>query len=325
MSRILSQYVFPLLFLFIPMLMGGCVTAHEAETKLLIRDNTNNRVLEDCLLLTIRMESLEKQGHWWVVQEESGGHMIPQEVTLTTIHSGNKLFQKGKVIMPIGPYVRGHVLGVEYWLYRPGYQPDDFLDEHIERTYEDKIPLEINMLPEDSGGSISDEKVLDGARRALEVANFLSPDNVDGTRLFQLLIEQVRRVKEKSYKDKFRRQARDMLPKLQKELQRFPRVKVSWRNLPPAGSSETDTATMESNEKPISVNISSTPETPGAPATPDPSTETPPDTPKAASKTNDKVKRDILRPQLIPVPLDEATTDDETIVHDLKPIRKKNR
>ena len=66
---------------------GGCVTAHKATAKIEIFDNATKRKIDDCILLTIRLESLESQGHWWAFQEEKAGHMLPTEALVCTINT----------------------------------------------------------------------------------------------------------------------------------------------------------------------------------------------------------------------------------------------
>jgi hypothetical protein len=325
--------------------VNGCVTAHEAQAKIEILDNANHHKIDDCILLTIRMESDESQGHWWVVQEETSGHMIPTEARVETISTGGVIDQKGKVMVTAGPYVKGRVMGVEYWLYRPGYQPDDFLSDHVERAYEDKTPLDIHLLPEDAGSSLSDEKVLDGARRVLEIQNFLEPCNPDVTRLVSLLIEQVQHVKDHSYKPKWQKQSREMLPKLREMLARFPRVEVTWRDLPkkPAAPVEppADSHAAAQIAPPVPP-VSQNPPADKAPVKPPIKTLIEErETSAAASDlpgaihppTAEEAEEEEPAPELIPVDLSELDqpsaetqpaddSDDDTVQHDLTPIHK---
>ncbi|MBN1554972.1 MAG: hypothetical protein JXA11_09515 [Phycisphaerae bacterium] len=318
--------------------VGGCVTAHEARTKLEILDNANHRIVNDCILLTIRMESLETQGHWFVAQEEKAGHMLPVEASICTMNSGDMLDQEGKIIVTVGPYARGKTLGVEYWLFRPGYQPDDFLNEHVERAYEDKTDLDLHLLREDPGSSISDEKVLDGARRVLDMLEFLDPNDPNGTRLVTLLIEQVENVKEHAYKPKWQKQSRDMLPKLREALKRFPNVKAAWKGLPrkTAEESKSEVAAAGPAPKPSaiqkpSVEIDTPSEKPAETSEEEPVAPTAssdlPMTPSTESEEDDS------SPQLEAVDLSEldnetaetqpaAQSGDDAVEHNLTPIRK---
>lgn len=337
--RIIAVGLLPALAGVLPV---GCVTAHEAHVKIDVLDNTTRRQIDDCLLLAIRMESLEKQGRWWVAQDEEGGHMIPRDVQLTTVNSGEMLDQAGKVMVTIGPYVHGHTMGVEYWLFRPGYQPDDFLSDHVERAYENKTTLNVNLLREDSGSSISDEKVLDGARRVLEIVDFLEPDSPDATRLLTLMIEQVRQVEKNSYKPKWQKQSKELLPKLQKELKRFPRVHVTWKNPPAAPVEPPEPAVAKApavKAPPAPTPVETTPED-----TPDETTlvEVPLEPIKKqtaaanvpAAKPQPAEEEEEPGPGLIPVDLSDMETstpetqptedaDEDTVQNDLKPIRKK--
>lgn len=319
------------------LVFGGCVTAHEATTRVDIFDNTTRKKIEDCILLTIRMESSESHGHWWVAQEEKAGHMFPTQARVRTFSTGDEIDQKGKVMVTIGPYVKGHTLGVEYWLFRPGYQPDDFLSDHVERAYENKTPLDIDLLPEDAGSSLSDEKVLDGARRVLEVQNFLEPCNPDVTRLLTLLIEQVQHVQDNAYKPKWQKQSKEMLPKLREALQRFPRVEVTWRHLPerPAEAPRPVATATTRPAPPVAEAPTKPPARPvvkehrgeeeKAAASSDlPVTMTPAKEPEEPP----------ISPKLVPVDLSDLEEDspssetqpagngDKTVKHELKPIHK---
>ncbi|MBN1942454.1 MAG: hypothetical protein JW849_04080 [Phycisphaerae bacterium] len=340
MNRLVRYAAWGLIFLA-GVFSAGCVTAHEAQAQLEILDNTNKHKLEDCLLLTIRTESLESQGYWWVAQEEQAGHMVPREVRLDAVSSGDMIDQKGKVMVTIGPYVRGQTMGVEYWLFRPGYQPDDFRNEMIERAYEDHAPLDIHLLPEDAGSSLSDEQVLDGARRVLDVVELLDPNNPEGTRLLTLLIEQVRHVEKNAYKPKWRRHAAELLPKLRKERKRFPAVEVTWRNLPPAPAETPEPVAAASAE---TMPVAQAPVEP-PPAKPSvrelQAAEEKPETASSdlpvAATPKEKPPDEPAAPELIPVdlsnlddsspetqPADEsaANTPDGTVRHDLEPVRK---
>lgn len=317
--------------------LGGCVTAHEAQTTLEILDNTTRRPIDDCLLLTIRLESIEPQGYWWVAQEEQAGHMVPREASLSAVNSGDVLEQKGKVVVTIGPYVRGRSLGVEYWLFRPGYQPDDFRNDHVESAHESRTPLAIRLLPEDAGSTISDEKILDGARRVLEILDFLDANNPEGTRLLTLLIEQVRRVREESYNPKWQKQSRELLPRLEKELRRFPPVAVTWKGLP-AGDQTAQARPCASRpaERPVPV-VSAPVEPPPAeePAAAPPSATKTEETSPPATDLPAAPADESPSPQLIPVDLSELDSpspetrpaeppaEGGAVQHDLQPIRKK--
>jgi len=204
------------------MTAGGCFTAHQADVKLDIRNHRDNQPVEDCLLLAVRMESMERKGYWWVAQEEAAGPMVPRQAEVVTIRNGENLHQRGQVVTTIGPYATGYAIGYEYWLFRNGYQPDDFMDMHVERAYEDKRPLELRLLVEDPGSVLSDEKTLDGARRFVEVAEFLPADDAQCSRLLALLTRQVQAVMKNSYKPKFRDQAKELLQPLATLRKRFP-------------------------------------------------------------------------------------------------------
>ncbi len=232
MNRLIARILLSLLAGLL-LLTAGCVTAHEVDVKLKIRDHIDNQDVEDCLLLSIYSESLDSEGYWWVAEEESAGRMIPRLVTVRRINSGETIHQKGKVVMLLGPYVRGHTVGWEYWLLHGGFQPDDFLDAHLERAYEQEKPLTIHLLKEKSGKLSSDENVLDAARRIEAVGDLLPPDNSLTVAVLKLVIEQLRRVKMRSLVSKDVDAAAELLKKLRERLNKFPADLLQEAPAPP--------------------------------------------------------------------------------------------
>lgn len=217
--------------------MGGCVTDNEYNFNLDIRDNAANQPVSDCLLLIIGSESLDSEGYWWVVQDDSsgGGGMIPRQARVDVFESGQRIHQPGHVVMLLGPYVRGTVHGWEYWVFRPGYQPDEFTDIRVKRAQQRGSNVEIRLLREKPGQPDSDEEILDAARRLNDVLDFLPADDPLVGRLLKYMIERTRAVKLLSIRKRDIEAAEELLPQMQKRLDAFPpelRVQLEWKTAP---------------------------------------------------------------------------------------------
>ena len=221
MNHLISRISLPLLGGLL-LLAGGCVTAHEVDVKLEIRGHPGVGDIEDCLLLAIYSESLDAKGYWWVAEEESAGTMIPRRVIVRQISSGETIHQGGKVVALLGPYVRSYMIGWEYWLLHDGFQPDDFLDMHLERAYELEKPLSILLLPEKPGERSSNENVFAAARRIEVVGNFLTPDSALNAAVLKLIIKQLRHVESRSLRSKDIETAAELIKKLRVRLEKFP-------------------------------------------------------------------------------------------------------
>jgi hypothetical protein len=214
MSRWL--YIFPLsamACLFAPL---GCVTAGEAKVSLSMIDADSNRsVRHPAVLMKIYREGVEKQGAWWVVEEgESRGRLVARRAGMSRVENDAEIQQEGKVVALIGPYMYAEGFGWEYWLFTKGYQPENFHDRHLQRAYEQGKPLEIRLLPLNPGDEYSDEHVLDGARRLLDVAELIYEDNLLQGVLNEL-IEEVKKVRRFSIKPRHREDAGALLEKLE--------------------------------------------------------------------------------------------------------------
>lgn len=200
---------------------GGCVTAHEGTVSLKIIKFPGGEAIKDSFLLTVHSETLESKGRWWLFEEEGGGNMIPHAATVKRINTGDKLHQQGHMVTTIGPYAKSTIHGWEYWVFHKGYQPDDFLDIHFDRAYEDDKPLQVSLAEISPGNEYSDEKVLDGARKFCEVLDFLPNHDPDAQLLKKLVSAQLRAVNRHSPKPRNRQDAGELLQELEKEGYKF--------------------------------------------------------------------------------------------------------
>jgi hypothetical protein len=219
----------PLWFILILLLAAclgasvGCVTAKEGRTTLRVSDDATGEPIDDCLLLSIRRETLDNQGHAWVIQAPpaTGGGII-RRAAVQAVQPGQEIHQAGNVVMLWGPYASGKGLNYEYWLMHPGYQGDRFYDTHLLRAYEQKKPLERTMLRFHAGVSYSDETVLDAARAIVESADWLDKTNPLAGRLLDLAIHQTRLVRIHSIAPHQRDEAADLLDQLRDLREAFP-------------------------------------------------------------------------------------------------------
>jgi hypothetical protein len=194
----------------------GCVTAHECAVSVQPRDYKADQDLDNCILLTVVTRGVEESGHWWIVQDEPAGPAVPQEVRVAKSHFGEPVRQEGYLVGLIGPYAKSARTGYEYWLFHEDFEPEDFLDLRLERAYEDKKPLTIAMEHVQPGNEYSDEKVLDGARRVVELADFLPRESPVTARLVRLLAAQTQAVRKHSPKKEERQKAEELLAALAK-------------------------------------------------------------------------------------------------------------
>jgi len=194
-------------------LLGGCVTAHQADVKIILHDHAAAKDLNDALLLTIRGEAPQPEGHWWVVEDEEHERITPCRAEVRVINTGDTIHQEGQVVALLGPYVYCKPLGWEYWVFRDSYQPTDFLDYRLERRYKLGKPVKLLMLKELPSRADSDEKVLDGARKLIEVAELLNDDEPTN-RLIRLVTRQVRSVQKVSFRSRHKQAAGDLLNQL---------------------------------------------------------------------------------------------------------------
>jgi hypothetical protein len=192
----------------------GCVTANRAEVTVRLRDNSDGTNVNDCLLLVIHGEALDSSGRWWVVQETQVGATAIKSARVELISSGQALKQKGYVAGLAGPYTVGTPETWEYWVFRRGYQPDDFLDQRLTNRHENNAPLIFLMLRIDPGKSYSDEMVLEASRKLVDVRDLLPPDAMTA-RLVNLAILQLKDVRLLSFKREHRSQADEMLATLE--------------------------------------------------------------------------------------------------------------
>lgn len=212
------------------MLAGGCVTANQAEVTLRLRDNSDGANLDNCLLLVIHSEALDSSGRWWVVQQTQVGATAVKGAHVQLVSSGQMLRQEGYLAGLLGPYTTGTPEVWEYWVFRRGYQPDDFLDQRLTSRHEKNAPLIFLMLRIDPGKTYSDEMVLEASRKLVDVRDLLPPEALTA-RLVNLAILQLRDVRLLSFKREHRDQADEMIATLESYRATLP---PELRDLPPA-------------------------------------------------------------------------------------------
>lgn len=211
-------WAWSLLLLTLPFAAGGCVTAHDAKVKLVLTDFHSGETLDEAYLLIIRKESVEKQGHFWVAQEAPSGYQVPMTARVIPITSGQEYHQEGKVVTAMGPYMYDTSLGHEYWVFRKGYMPDDFLNTHLERTYKNRKEMKILLEKATPGRPYSDEKILDGARQLVAAFPLLANNDAHVIAACKVALEQTQKVLKLTYKERFREEAREIAQALQARL-----------------------------------------------------------------------------------------------------------
>ncbi|MCK5114630.1 MAG: hypothetical protein KAR11_07710 [Phycisphaerae bacterium] len=221
-----------LLLCCLPLIAGGCITAHEATVELQVIDFSEGGKLDGCFFLAVESRSVDKVGSWWIVGQDKTAPMIPRKVTLRKIDSGEKIHQSGQVVVLVGPYVKDHAIGYDYWIFHSDYQPANFQDIRLERDYAAGKPVKISMEREIPGDEYSDDKVLDGARKLLEIKDFLSPTDSTARELFQQVRSQVAQIRRHSRRARDINDAKKLAQQLEKCIEQF----TSVQN--PAKSSE---------------------------------------------------------------------------------------
>ncbi len=209
---------------------SGCVTAHEGSAVLRIVEFPGNKPVEGSLLLTVRSASRERSGHWWVAEEDSGGGLEPHSASVRPVTTGTKLHQEGHIVMTLGPYVRSRAHGWEYWVFHKNYQPDDFLDMHLDRAHLQKKQLKVSLQKILPGHKFSDEKVLDGARIFCRAIDLLPATDPDASRLAELTLKQVREVMKTGRDPRDRSQAKELFMELKKGQKKFLPVKKTTKH-----------------------------------------------------------------------------------------------
>jgi hypothetical protein len=269
---------------------GGCVTANDAEVTVELLDATDKTDVSECLLLVIRNQSTEKKGYWWVMEEQDTGPLRIRSAEVRTISSGDRLHHPGYVVGLWGPYTRSQPELWEFWLFRAGYRPDDFITNHVLRPYKDQDELQRLLLRVTPGRPISDESVLDGARKLAGVADLL-PRTERAARLIRLAIRQTEDVGKHSLRPRHLDDARELRAELSKLLADFPESPAETTKLPsdfpesPAGSTKLPAGSGNSGVKIPNAESNASPgETPqrGAqpvPIPPSPSTQPTPNPP----------------------------------------------
>ena len=157
----------------------GCVTSHQAEARVYFEPDSvsgeSGEPLEG-ILMTVFSQSLESEGHYWVVQGESDGMMVPRQVSLSWVVSGQLIRQKGVNVFLLGPYARGKTPGYEYWIFLDGFCPVSFGHRELERAAERGEGLTFSLQEIRPGLESREEAVLDGARRVVEMIGFLDAE-----------------------------------------------------------------------------------------------------------------------------------------------------
>lgn len=185
----------------------GCVTAHDARAVVDIH-NADGDGLDDVLLLRIQSQSPDSEGYWWVAQREPAAAMVPRSAQVERRDSGVFLHQPGHVIMLLGPYTKGPIEQWEYWVWKDGYCPSEFLGRHLELARDEQRPLRCILVGNQPGRKNSDEEVLDGARRLAEILDWLDLRNDTVGQLLALALRDVKAVAEASTDPDTRAEAR---------------------------------------------------------------------------------------------------------------------
>lgn len=207
-------------------LLPGCVTAHEGTTQLHLRDHIDNQPVPDAYVLTITSQAIEKEGHWWMAQRSEAGMVVPKAARVVKLADGGSLHQEGYTLALLGPYAYGQNATWEYWVVRPGYDPQRFYDTHFERAYKEDQPLEVTLSRLTPGSTYSDERVLAAARRFSEVADLLE-SNPSAAGLLQTLSVQLKKVQETSWKGDDREEADRLLTELASQQKHLAAVQVA--------------------------------------------------------------------------------------------------
>jgi hypothetical protein len=202
--------------------LGGCVTAHEGTAAFRAIDHIDDRPMPDVYVLKITNQAVEKSGHWWVVERSEGGPMAPRAAQVLILAEGEPLHQEGSMVALLGPYAYGQEATWEYWVVRPGYDPQRFYDAHFEQACKKDKPLEITLSRQTPGSSYSDEKVLTAARRFHAIAELLPANDPPTSGMLNTLLAQVRRVHKNSWKPDDREEANNLLTQLAALQNRFP-------------------------------------------------------------------------------------------------------
>ncbi len=198
------------------------MTAHEGTAALRALDHLDDRPMPDVYVLKITNQAVEKTGHWWVVERSEGGPMAPRNAQVLILAEGEPLHQEGSMIALLGPYAYGKEATWEYWVVRPGYDPQRFYDAHFEQACKKDKPLEITLSRQTPGSSYSDEKVLTAARRFHAIAELLPANDPPSSGMLNTLLAQVRRVHKNTWKPDDREEANSLLTQLAALQDRFP-------------------------------------------------------------------------------------------------------
>jgi hypothetical protein len=205
------KYSLPICLFAMVAALSGCVTAHECSTRLDVRDRVDNRQMPDAYILKVVSRSPEKQGHWWLAERDSHAAMTPTNVQVLLLPAETPLHQEGTNLALLGPYAYGPSASWEYWVVRPGYDPQRFYDAHLERAYKQGRALEVSLSRRTPGSKYSDEKVIDAARRIASIGDLLPADEPAVGGMLHVIARQLRDVRENSWKPADRDEADDML------------------------------------------------------------------------------------------------------------------
>lgn len=201
----------------------GCVTRQEGTAEVRCVDFTTRKPVDDGFLVVIESTTAEKQGYYWVIQDAPAGYLVPRSTkTLALDAGGTKVHQPGHVLFTAGPYTRGTLHNWEYWIFRKGYLPERFTGATLIRAYEDETPLIVGLEREQPGEPYSDEHVLDGARRLQDVLDLLPEGDPNAGAAVRIAVTQLRGVKDRTFRPRFRKDAESILNDLAPARVRFP-------------------------------------------------------------------------------------------------------
>ena len=198
--------------------MMGCVTANNLDVPVEIKHFGKDKHLDECLLLCVDIKGIKKDGYWWVAQKEKRSAGIPVRASVKIIDSGDHIFQEGHNVWLIGPYVRGRMTSYEYWAFKKGYQPENFMDLKLDRARKLEKPASVSLEETNYTDDYSNEHVLDGARAVTELANagLLLTKNETTRKLIKLTISQAEKVQKNSLELRRRKEAESLLKILKK-------------------------------------------------------------------------------------------------------------
>ncbi|MBS3820209.1 MAG: hypothetical protein GVY16_02680 [Planctomycetes bacterium] len=287
-------------------MLGGCVTAHEGSVNVRGVDHLDQREMPDLLVLTIASRSVEPSGHWWIAEREAGAALVPRSADVLLLRPDETLHQEGTNVALFGPYAYGRTGSWEYWVFRPGYDPQRFYDAHFEHAYKREKPLTVTLSRFTPGSAYSDEKVLDAARRVASVGDMLPANDPPTGAMLRMLSRQLRRVRDATWTMEERDEADNLLTAIARLQERCPPPQHAL--LSPLPDAPPETVATGEAETPSPAGGASPQITPAQPVSLDALGPVPPDIPEGP----------------VPIKLDSPPARDEPTPDDHGPSAEPN-